>query len=459
LDGATLSEADPLVSSPSARTALAAVAANLVEIESPHVASNPLGWPGHPDHLAAASSRTGETESVIAAEGSIADRRATLIAFDFRFLGGSMGEAAGARIAHAFARARDRRQPIVSLIASGGARIQEGMRALIQMQSNTAAWIDARKAGIPHVSVARNPTTGGVWVTLGTTADVIIGVRGATLAFAGPRVRGQATDARSKAEAQGSAGLIDVSAPAEDIPGLVADYVRLLGGGDRDPVPCPVPDALGAARRPSSGWEAVSRARSAERPRAEQYLNSYFTERVPISGDRVGGRDDGMLCGFGLHAGQVAAYVAQTGTANTAAGFRTAARLLRLADRLGIPVLTLIDTPGADNSGEGEASGTAAAIGEAFIALTEATVPVTSLLIGEGGSGGGLALAARGRLWVTPDSYFSVIAPESAAAILCRDPSRGPELAELLRLGPSELVELGIAAGLAQSRSSVNVRP
>ena len=131
-----------------------------------------------------------------------------------------------------------------------------------------------------------------------------------------------------------------------------------------------------------------------------------------------------MRCGFGHRDGRTIAFAAQCGTATRPAGFRTAARLVRLADRLGIPVLTLVDTPGAANDAAAEQAGAGAAIADAFAALATAQVPVTSLLIGEGGSGGALALAAPDRLWATPDSYFSVIAPELAAAILKRDEGR-----------------------------------
>ncbi|OEV06655.1 carboxyl transferase domain-containing protein, partial [Streptomyces nanshensis] len=130
------------------------------------------------------------------------------------------------------------------------------------------------------------------------------------------------------------------------------------------------------------------------------------------------------------------------------AGFRTAARLIRTADRLGIPVLTLIDTPGAANDAAAESDGAGPAIADVFAAVAEATVPVTSLLIGEGGSGGALALAAPGRLWVTPDSYFSVIAPESAAAILKRPAAQAAATADDLMLRPQDVVRLGVARGI-----------
>lgn len=190
------------------------------------------------------------------------------------------------------------------------------------------------------------------------------------------------------------------------------------------------------------------RAREPGRPRAEAYLSAYFDDREEISGDRCGGADPGIRCGFGRREGRTIAFAAQCGTATRPAGFRTAARLIRLADRLGIPVLTLVDTPGAANDAAAERAGAGAAIAEVFAALATADVPVTSLLIGEGGSGGALALAAPGRLWATPDSYFSVIAPELAAAILKRDETQLHETADQLRIRPQDLLELGVIQGI-----------
>ncbi|NUU20306.1 MAG: acetyl-CoA carboxylase, partial [Streptomycetaceae bacterium] len=202
---------------------------------------------------------------------------------------------------------------------------------------------------------------------------------------------------------------------------------------------------------PATGWDAARRARAPQRPGAEAYLDAYFTDRVPISGDRCGGVDtEGMLCGFGAHEGRTVAYAAQTGTATRPPGYRTAARLIRFADRLDVPVLTLVDTPGAANDAAAERQGVGAAIADLFGAVAAARVPITTLLIGEGGSGGALALAAPGNTWATPDSYFSVIAPESAAAILKRGPREVEATADQLRIRPQDLVELGVIRGVVE---------
>jgi acetyl-CoA carboxylase beta subunit len=612
--------------------ALVADADSFRELPSPPGESRPdgpLGWQGYDTSRARAAERTGEQESVVCGTASVAGTRAVLIAFEFGFLGGSLGERTGDRLVAAYTHAREHRLPVVPLIATGGSRMQEGMLALTQLQRVARQSALTRAAGLPQIAVLRDPTTGGGWATLGAGADVVLALPDAQVGFAGSRVRPPGADPSAyTAQAQVAAGSADAVVPVQDLratlgkwltlltdrpaptspgagsapetegalgdsaatgpatsanhanpapgctsagdatagPGLAADTPPgtapggipgaegaaggsaatgpvdhanssgpapggvpgaegALGGSagtgpaapannagpapdaagtgsvagptpaadtppqaaagsvpggegalggpagtgpaapanDAGPAapaggsgagigPAPVPFALGAVGLPGTGWDAVGRARAPERPRARAYLDAYFTYRVLISGDRCGGSDpDGMLCGFGERDGRTVAYAAQTGTATRPAGYRTAARLIRLADRLGIPVLTLVDTPGAANGAEAEREGAGAAIAEVFGAVAAARVPVTTLVIGEGGSGGALALAAPGNTWATPDSYFSVIAPELAAAILKRPPGEVRATADQLRIRPQDLVELGVVRGIART--------
>ncbi|MDT9698109.1 carboxyl transferase domain-containing protein [Streptomyces sp. P17] len=555
-----------------ARDFLALVTNDFVELPHPERDSapdGPLGWRGYDGSRLRAAERTGEEESVVCGTALVEGTRAVLIAFEFGYLGGSLGERTGDRLEAAYAHARAYRLPVVPLIATGGSRMQEGMRALTQLQRVARQSVLTREAGLAQIAVLRDPTTGGGWATLGAGADVVLALPGAQVGFAGSRVRPVDADpAAYTAEAQVAAGAADALVPPEELRTTLGRWLRLLTAPsreparvptapdssgpptpgqdpaeqtgttsntpapeptalgspkppatdrdpaeqtgttsntpapvptalgspkppatDRDPVPqphttpntptpeptalgspkppatdrdpagqtgttpntpAPVPTALGSPELPATGWDAVRRARSPQRPRAEAYLDAYFTDRVAISGDRAGGTDpDGMLCGFGEHEGRTVAYAAQTGTATRPAGYRTAARLIRLADRLGIPALTLVDTPGAANEAEAERQGAGAAIADLFSAVAAARTPVTTLVIGEGGSGGALALAAPGNTWATPDSYFSVIAPEQAAAILKRPPDEVEATADQLRIRPQDLVELGVIRGIA----------
>ncbi|MCG7206819.1 carboxyl transferase domain-containing protein [Streptomyces arenae] len=408
----------------------------------------PLGWQGYDASRARAAERTGERESVVVGTARVEGTAAVLIAFEFGFLGGSLGERTGDRLAAAYAHARAHRLPVVPLIATGGSRMQEGMLALSQLQRVARQSALTREARLPQIAVLRDPTTGGGWATLGAGADVILALPGAQVGFAGSRVRPPDADpAAYTAEAQLAAGAADAVVPAAELKTCLGLWLRLLTRPA--PEPADPPAALGGAGLPGTGWEAVQRARDPRRPRAGAYLDAYFTRRAALVGDRCGGADpDGMLCGFGERDGRTVAFAAGTGTATRPAGFRTAARLIRLADRLGIPVLTLVDTPGAANDAAAERQGAGAAIAELFGAVAAARTPVTTLVIGEGGSGGALALAAPGNTWATPDSYFSVIAPEQAAAILKRPPAAAGATADHLRIRPQDLVELGVIRGI-----------
>ncbi|MEU1253713.1 carboxyl transferase domain-containing protein [Streptomyces chartreusis] len=410
----------------------------------------PLAWEGYDASRARAVERTGEHESVVCGTATIEGTRAVLIAFEFGFLGGSLGERTGDRLEAAYAHARAHRLPVVPLVATGGSRMQEGMLALTQLQRVARQSALTREAGLPQVAVLRDPTTGGGWATLGAGADVSLALPGAQIGFAGSRVRPPDADPSAyTAQAQVAAGAVDGVVRPGELRGQLARWLRLLTAPSTTPAPPPAP--LGTGDLPSTGWAAVRRARSPRRPRADAYLDAYFTHRVAISGDRCGGTDpDGMLCGFGEHDGRTIAYAAQTGTATRPAGYRTATRLIRLADRLGIPVLTLVDTPGAANDAEAERQGVGAAIADLFGTVASARTPITTLLIGEGGSGGALALAAPGNTWATPDSYFSVIGPEMAAAILKRGEGEVEATADQLRIRPHDLVELGVIRGVVE---------
>ncbi|MFQ6851730.1 carboxyl transferase domain-containing protein [Streptomyces sp. 35M1] len=467
----------------------------------------PLGWSGYDAARERASARTGEEESVVYGTGVVGDRACVLLSFEFGFLGGSLGRNTGDRLAAAYELALTRRLPLLALVATGGSRMQEGMVALTQLQRVAAASTRLRAAGLPQIAVVRDPTTGGGWATVGAGADVVLALPGAQVGFAGSRVRPPDADPYAySAEGQFAAGQVDAVVPADELAATVTQWLRALGPHEDLPA-APVPRALptagagtgstagvgtgsaagagtgsaagagrgsaagvgteaasgtgsaagpgsaagggGVAPLPGTGREAVARARDPRRPRAEAYLADYFAVRLPLHGDRSGATDPGLLCGLGLRAdGQPVAYVAQCGTPTRPAGYRAAARTIRLADRLGVPVLTLVDTPGAANDAEAERAGAGAAIADTFAAIAAARVPVTTLVIGEGGSGGALALAAPENTHVTVDSYFSVIAPELAAAILKRPPSETGATADQLRLRPQDLVDLGFALSI-----------
>jgi acetyl-CoA carboxylase carboxyl transferase subunit beta len=356
--------------------------------------------------------------------------------------------------------------------------MQEGTSALVQMQVIAAAVAAARGAGIPHVAIAGDPTTGGVWSSLVAGADVLLATPGARVSFSGTRTRPAGADPGSPAydaAGQWERGFVDAVLPPAALRDRVAVILGLLSprsrGDDGTPAQVLSPalepagaeeavagpaEAAGVAEQApvdrvgSDGWAQVSGARQGRRARADRWLAACFGATFEIRGDRCGGVDPGLRCGFGARDGATIGYIAQTGQPTTPAGFRTATRLLALATRFRRPVLTLVDTPGASATPGDEAAGVGHSIAELLVSLASAEVPVTSVVIGEGVSGGAVALASPASLWMAPGGFLAVTTPEHAASILKLPASEVPEVASRLRLTPADLISRGIARGLVQ---------
>ncbi len=434
-------------------------------VGGPHdVDPDPLAWPGYDVARETARAKTDADESVVVRVGALrgTDLLFVAVAWDFGFLGGSMGSAAGARIAAAYDAATAARLPIVLLTASGGARMQEGMASLVQMAATTAAQAAHADAGLLQVAVLRDPTTGGVFASHANLADIIVAERGATIGFAGPRVSAAITGGplpagSHTATGAHAAGLIDAVIERPALVRLLADVLLWSTGAreDRAMQPAWVSDvvvdafpALPPPDAPTDAWAEVQRARAPDRVRAPQLLGA---ERIDVAarlrGDRAGGVDtavDVTLAWWDTRSVVVVA-MDPSGDPIGPAGYRTAWRGLALADRLGVPLVTLVDTPGADASAAAEAGGIAHHIAMTTAKLLAVRAPVVALVVGEGGSGGALALAVGDRLLLQEHATFSVIAPEGAAAILHRDPTRAAEVAELLDPTAARLEALGIA--------------
>lgn len=411
-------------------------------------------WGGYDDALLTAADAAGVDESVTVSLEDFAGLHAVVARVHFRFLGGSMGRVHGRRVAKGIDEAIRRGVPFIVITASGGARTQEGHAALMQMGTTVAAMNRARKAGIPTIAWFRNPTMGGVHASYGAAADLVLSERGAAIGFAGPRVvtafTGEDVDSSShNAEAYFAAGLIDAIAPeAASARRLLEEWVAVVHPGRRASAPAPhVPESSVSV----TGWQAVLQARS-PRPSARDIISTIAPAHVELRGDRAGEDDACMVAAIARIDGR---RVMILGTdrnapgaggrvgAPAAAGFRKAARAIRLAVRWGIPIVTLVDTRGADPSPSSDRRGLAAAISDTLSALLDADVPTMAIVTGEGGSGGAFALAAADRLVMQDDAVFEVIAPEGAAAILLRDPERAEEIAAHMGLGAAELRRAG----------------
>ncbi|HEV2757337.1 MAG TPA: carboxyl transferase domain-containing protein [Actinomycetota bacterium] len=410
-------------------------------------ASDPLGFPGYGDALARAEAASGAAESVVTGAASVAGVAVEVAAFEFSFLGGSMGTRTGELLARAVERAARRGVPFVLRTATGGARMQEGMASLVQMPKVVAARLALAAAGTPFVAILGSPTTGGVLASLAALADVTIAEAGATIGFAGPRVVEAATgrppggDSHS-AESALQAGLVDaVVAPgdARDALATVLSILTAAGAPASGDAPAP------AASDERDPWDAVRTVRGDAWPLAPDLARSLAGSFFELRGDRAGGDDPACVAGLATIAGRRAVVLTLDRTRPPGPrAYRKAIRCVRLAAGLGIPVVTLVDTPGADPSEESERGGIAWAIAELFEAMLTAPVPVVSVVTGEGGSGGALAFATADVLLAYEDAVFEVIAPELAATILWRDGGRAAEAARLLRIGAASLASLGI---------------
>jgi acyl-CoA carboxylase subunit beta len=408
--------------------------------------SDPLGFPGYLDAMSATRGRSESDESVVAGPARIGGIAVELAAFDFSFFGGSVGEVAGERVARALERATERRVPFVLRLATGGSRMQEGMRSLIQMARVASARIAFEAAAQPYIAVLADPTTGGPFASIGSLADVTIAEAGARIGFAGPRLVESFTGRRlagsHSAETALGAGLVDAVVPPTEVGRTVAHVLGVLTPDDPQPVdrPPPVPTER------ISGWDAVQTARSSTRPRGAELLSEALDSHAILQGDRAGREDPAIAVAIGRLRGRRLMMMAlDRTTAPGPAAYRKARRALDIARRLELPVVTLVDTPGANPSEASENAGIASELARLIEAMLRADVPVLNVITGEGGSGGALAFAVGDRLIAYAGSAFSVIAAEYAAEILWRDSTRAREAAEVLKVSAFELERLGVA--------------
>ncbi|MFB8028028.1 MULTISPECIES: acetyl-CoA carboxylase carboxyl transferase subunit alpha [unclassified Streptomyces] len=430
---------------------------------------DPLGFVdvrAYPERLREARERTGLDEAVLCARGTVRGLPLIVAVMDFRFMGGSLGSAVGGLIAHAADTALRERTPLLLVTASGGARMQEGALALMQMATTSQAMARLDEAGILTMSLVTDPTYGGVAASFASLSDVIIAEPGARMGFAGARVieqtiRQSLPPGFQSAESLLSRGFMDLVCPRS---GLRTKLARLLSfaSGER-PGPVGGDGALIEDYRQlpeEDAWTAVRGARDLGRPTTQDYLGQMLDDFEELHGDRLSGDSPAIVAGLGRIDGTplvvighrkghtTTELVAHDYGMPTPSGYRKAARLMRLAAKLALPVVTLIDTPGAHPGLEAEKGGQAAAIAENLRLMSRLPVPVVAVVTGEGGSGGALALGVANSVLACSGAVYSVISPEGCAAILWKDSTAAPLAAEALRMGARDLLRLGIVDGV-----------
>ena len=403
--------------------------------------------------LREAEDRTGMYDAALSGEARLDGHPIVIISIGFDFMGGTMGSVVGEKVARAFQVATRRRLPVISILASGGARIQEGMLSLMQMAKTAAAVSRHQKAKLLYVSVLTNPSFGGPFASFASLGDVLIGEPGAEIGFAGSRVVAGTIseeiprDAR-KAERLLKHGMIDMVIPRPKLRHSLALLISKLTRNRSREWPAELPKASSKVSR--SPIEVIELARLPERPRSRDYVARLFTWFMELHGDRCYGDDEAIIGGLADLHGHPIMLVAQQGgmPMPLPEGYRKAKRLFRLAEKFELPVLTLVDTPGAFPGLEAEHRGIALTIAESLSTLASLESPVLNVVIGEGGSGGALALGLADVILMQQNSIYAVISPEGAAAILTRDASRGQDLLPAMKLRAQDLLELGVIDGI-----------
>ncbi|MEY9966769.1 acetyl-CoA carboxylase carboxyl transferase beta subunit/acetyl-CoA carboxylase carboxyl transferase alpha subunit [Streptacidiphilus sp. MAP12-16] len=449
---------------------------SMVPLAHVECVSDPLGFVDtrpYTDRLLDARAATGLREAVLCARGTIEDQPVVIAAMDFRFLGGSLGCGVGALITEAARTSLRLRIPLLLVTASGGARMQEGVLSLMQMAKTTHALVELDEAGILVLSLITDPTYGGVAASFATLADVIIAEPGARLGFAGPRVIEHTTGEKlpegfQTAEFLLAHGLVDDVVSRAALRTTLGQLLSLQPSPERVQV-TPAAAATGTGPilcRPeelpeTDAWTAVGLARHPDRPTTLDYAAHLLDGFHELRGDRIAqdcpavvggpGRLNGrpvMLIGHQKGGNELAERQRRKFGMPSPGGYRKAARLMRLAAKLGLPVVTLIDTPGANPGPDAERTGQAVAIAENLRLMARLPVPIVAVVTGEGGSGGALALAVADRVFISANGVYSVISPEGCAAILWKDSEAAPTAATALRVGAGELLRLGIVDGV-----------
>ncbi|QGF23653.1 carboxyl transferase domain-containing protein [Raineyella fluvialis] len=417
----------------------------------------PIDLSGYPpdyrDQVLVAREKSGMDEAVITGRATIEGRPMAYIIGDFRFLGGSIGRDTAIRIEAAVRRATAEKLPLIASTSSGGTRMQEGTPAFVRMVSISRAIIAHKDAGLPYIVHQRHPTTGGVFASWGSLGHITVAEPEAMLGFLGPRVYEVLNDRPfpegvQVAENLVDHGIIDAIVAPEELRAIAATALRVLtpidlGAPREKGQPCPLPP------REGSVWESIEVTRRSDRPGIREVLRYAASDVLTLSGTGAE-HGPGMLLALARLDGLPCVIVGQdrhiqmTGGPLGPAGLRAAQRGIRLAEMLGLPLVTIVDTPGADLSPEAEEGALAGEISRTLAWLARTTVPSVSMILGQGTGGGALAMMPADRMIAMERAWLSPLPPEGASAIVYKDGSHARELSELQRVGAQEMLEDGI---------------
>ena len=439
---------------------------------------NVCDYPGYEEKHRREQIKSGASEAVRVGSASIGGIPVMFGVMEPRFMMGSMGRIVGERITRMMEDAVKERKPVILYTASGGARMQEGIISLMQMAKTAGATVKLDEAGLPYIVVMTSPTTGGVSASFAMLGDVILAEPGALVCFAGPRlvfqtIKKELPEGFQRAEDVLKHGFIDAIVERKEQKDTLIRMLDGLGFGNRSvPEPEDVPDTAFhgiRSRQHLNGedkaetidrWEIVKTARDPERLRGSDYIRNVFENFFELHGDRAYGDDPSLRCGLAYLGGKpVMLLVQDRGRGYEEGkernfgmpepeGYRKVQRLVKQAAKFRLPIICLIDTPGAYAGIEAEYRGQASAIAVCLKELAQLKTPVISVIIGEGGSGGALALAAAGTVYMYERAMYSILSPESFANILFKDPTRKVEAARTMKITAQDLYGLGVIDGI-----------
>ena len=431
--------------------------------------SNPLDFPDYETKLEEERQKSKLNEAVVTGEATIGNIRTAIAVCDARFMMSSMGRVVGEKITAAVENATKEKMPIIIFSCSGGARMQEGMISLMQMAKTSAALKRHHEAGQLFISFLTDPTMGGVSASFAMLGDIILAEPKALIGFAGPRVIAQTIGTKlpegfQSAEFLLEHGFIDAIVERSEQRSVLKKILRAHTSGfkkvarqeSQDENTEKVTEKRPKVKAPKNAWDSVLLSRRPDRPTAKDYIDRMFSFFLELHGDRLSGDDGAIVGGIANYYGKPVMVVAEQkgksikenkirnfGMPNPS-GYRKALRLMKHANKFNMPIICIVDTPGAFCGIEAEEKGQAEAIARALFEMSDMTVPILSVVIGEGGSGGALALALANEVWMLEHSIYSILSPEGFASILYKDAKKSKEAAEVMKITSKELLGLGV---------------
>ncbi len=451
-----------------ARRRIAQVSDEFVEWDEEMDFVNPMGKKDYEAKHRAAREKSGLNEAIVTGLARLDGLEYVLGVMDNRFMMASMGSIVGEKITRAVEEATKRRLPVVLFCCSGGARMQEGVVSLMQMAKTSAALKKHSDAGLLYISVLTEPTTGGVTASFAMLGDIILAEPGALIGFAGPRVIEQTIGEKlpkgfQRAEFLLEHGYIDAIVKRNNYRSVLTKLIKAHSDKSENKPPtegkvffaeCKEKTSLNEKRY--TPWERVQISRKNSRPTGLDYINLLFDDFLEMHGDR-GVKDDGAIVGgIANFMGQTVTVIAQQKGKNTAEnikrnfgmpspeGYRKALRLMKQAEKFKRPVICFVDTPGAFCGLEAEERGQGEAIARNLYEMSSLKTPIISFLIGEGGSGGALALAVSDRVVMMENACYSILSPEGYASILWKDATKAELAAKEMKLTSYDLKKIGV---------------